>query len=353
MHFCTKSQECIVDPITGQPNCICLRKCPTYNRRNQRKLCGHNGRLYQNYCELLQDSCYLNQTIRIQKISKCGDENDINITTKTAGAIELNGEQLYSTNVAVTTDPITINEEPPKCSLEQYELMKDNLLLYSHKNLILLNGGESMYSRIKQHNQDQKQQQHNKNFLVSIMFSHYDQNNNGHLEFEELEKISSDENIKNLSDGVCSLVDMLSYDDKNGDQSLSLNEFNQAFNKLYSLSVVSLDKALETNHLSVRIGDNVEIKCDVTGQPIPLIVWQRYSFDLYLLKENENDIDEIRVFNDGSLYITNIQLKHAGNYTCHAQRNKDIVQTHIITVHSEFSLVKFDFSLIIYCNIFF
>jgi hypothetical protein len=50
----------------------------------------------------------------------------------------------------------------------------------------------------------------------------------------------------------------------------------------------------------------------------------------------ENDIEEVRVFNDGSLYITNIQLKHAGNYTCHAQRNKDVVQTHIITVHSKF-----------------
>lgn len=184
-----------------------------------------------------------------------------------------------------------------------------------------------------------KQQQHNKNFLVSIMFSHYDQNNNGHLEFEELQKISADENIRSLSDNSCSLVDMLRYDDKNGDASMSLNEFNQAFNKLYSVSMVSLDKALETNHLSVRIGDNVEIKCDVTGQPLPLIVWQRYNYDLYLLKEPDSgEIEEIRVFNDGSLYITNIQLKHAGNYTCHAQRNKDIVQTHIITVHSEYKV---------------
>jgi len=94
--------------------------------------------------------------------------------------------------------------------------------------------------------------------------------------------------------------------------------------------VVSLDKALEVNHLSARVGDNVEIKCDVTGTPPPPIVWRRNEADLAALNE-----DEVRVFSDGSLYLTRIQLIHAGNYTCHAQRNKDVVQTHVLTVHSK------------------
>jgi len=93
---------------------------------------------------------------------------------------------------------------------------------------------------------------------------------------------------------------------------------------------VSLDKALEVNHLSARVGDNVEIKCDVTGTPPPPIVWRRNEADLAALNE-----DEVRVFSDGSLYLTRIQLIHAGNYTCHAQRNKDVVQTHVLTVHSK------------------
>lgn len=51
---------------------------------------------------------------------------------------------------------------------------------------------------------------------------------------------------------------------------------------------MSLDKALETNHLSARVGDNVEIKCDVTGSPIPIpIIWKRYSTDLTMLSEDE------------------------------------------------------------------
>ena len=90
-----------------------------------------------------------------------------------------------------------------------------------------------------------------------------------------------------------------------------------------------MDKALEINHLSARVGDNVEIKCDVTGTPTPPIVWRRYNIDLTIINE-----DDVRVYSDGSLYLTKIQLLHGGNYTCNAKRNKDVVQTHILTVHS-------------------
>lgn len=100
------------------------------------------------------------------------------------------------------------------------------------------------------------------------------------------------------------------------------------------LSVVSLDKALEVNRLSARVDDNVEIKCDVTGTPPPPIVWRRNAADLAALGE-----DEVRVFSDGALYLTRIQLVHAGNYTCHAQRNTDVIQTHVLTVHSTYFII--------------
>lgn len=53
-------------------------------------------------------------------------------------------------------------------------------------------------------------------------------------------------------------------------------------------------------------------------------------------KTLRTDILQIRVFNDGSLYLTNVQLEHAGNYTCHALSNQDVVQTHMLTVYSKF-----------------
>ena len=95
--------------------------------------------------------------------------------------------------------------------------------------------------------------------------------------------------------------------------------------------MVSLDKALEVNQFGGRVGDNIEIKCDVTGSPSPPIVWRRQGLDLTQLSTD----DEFKVFPDGALYISNVRLIHAGNYTCHAQRNKDVVQTHILHVYSK------------------
>lgn len=50
---------------------------------------------------------------------------------------------------------------------------------------------------------------------------------------------------------------------------------------------MSLDKSLEVNHISARVGDNVEIKCDVTGTPPPPLVWRRNKADLETLNEPE------------------------------------------------------------------
>lgn len=199
--------------------------------------------------------------------------------------------------------------EPKECSNQEYEIMKDNLLLYNHARLMA-------------------QDNHSKEYLVSIMFSHYDQNNNGNLEREELEQIAESEDLEELCKG-CNLGHMINYDDADGDGKLNVNEFYMAFSKLYSVSVVSLDKSLEINHISARVGDNIEIKCDVTGTPPPPLVWRRNEADLETLNE-----PEIRIFNDGSLYLTKIQLVHAGNYTCHAVRNQDVVQTHVLTIHT-------------------
>lgn len=62
------------------------------------------------------------------------------------------------------------------------------------------------------------------------------------------------------------------------------------------VSVVSLDKSLEVNHISARVGDNVEIKCDVTGTPPPPLVWRRYGTDVENLSE-----PEVSLSNDNSI----------------------------------------------------
>lgn len=56
-------------------------------------------------------------------------------------------------------------------------LLQDNLLLYNHARLM-------------------SQDNHSKDYLVSIMFSHYDQNNNGNLETEELNEVKYQQNSR-------------------------------------------------------------------------------------------------------------------------------------------------------------
>lgn len=56
---------------------------------------------------------------------------------------------------------------------------------------------------------------------------------------------------------------------------------------LPGVSVISLDKALEVNKLITHVGDNVEIKCDITGKPSPPIVWRRNDIDLSTISQDE------------------------------------------------------------------
>lgn len=65
---------------------------------------------------------------------------------------------------------------------------------------------------------------------------------------------------------------------------VSLKQLDRSY---VGVSVVSLDKSLEVNHISARVGDNVEIKCDVTGTPPPPLMWRRNGADLETLNEPE------------------------------------------------------------------
>ena len=318
IHYCPKGMECILTN-NQQPECICQRQCLITNKRKRRHhaVCGSNGKIYSNYCELNRENCITGDKVIFQTLSKCLIKNET-----TAGAFETKkGEQKQPSIV-------------DSCTIQQYEIMKDNVLLFNHNHLI--------FPKVEVGDELNKKS-HSKEFLVSIIFSHYDQNNDGLLEYDELLSVWNEEKIIQIKNGDndCSLVDLLRYDDTNNDFKLTINEFNQAFSQLSSGISVTLDKALEINHLSVRIGDNVEIKCDIIGRPKPpTIIWQRYNYDLTLMNytingDDRNQIDEIRLMSGSFINIQNIQLKHAGNYTCHATSDKNIIQTHILTVHSE------------------
>ncbi|XP_026299924.1 follistatin-like 5 isoform X2 [Apis mellifera] len=315
--YCGIGKECELSPNSTIAVCVCMRKCP----RRHRPVCASNGKIYANHCELHRAACHSGSSLTKSRLMRCLHHDIENAHIRRT--LHMNRTSLKTSKIVSypksrsrkkggLKDNLIPDKNDPdskECSNQEYEIMKDNLLLYNHARLM-------------------SQDNHSKEYLVSIMFSHYDRNNNGNLEREELEQFAENEDLEELCRG-CNLGHMISYDDTDGDGKLNVNEFYMAFSKLYSVSVVSLDKSLEVNHISARVGDNVEIKCDVTGTPPPPLVWQRNGADLETLNE-----PEIRVFNDGSLYLTKVQLIHAGNYTCHAVRNQDVVQTHVLTIHT-------------------
>ncbi|XP_018395424.1 PREDICTED: follistatin-related protein 5-like [Cyphomyrmex costatus] len=334
--YCGVGRECQVS-ANGEElvaACVCIHKCA----RRHRPVCASNGRVYVNHCEMHRAACNADTPLTTRRLSRCLSNGNYSAQARKdffayhASTKGKNIAKYAKSKNKMKHHPVNKSilrkngHDIEECSAQEYEIMKDNLLLYSHARLMA-------------------EDNHSKEYLVSIMFSHYDRNNDGNLEREELVQIAKEENMEELCAG-CNLSHMISYDDTDGDGKLNVNEFYMAFSKLYSVSVVSLDKSLEVNHISARVGDNVEIKCDVTGTPPPPLVWRRYGTDVETLNEPEvfysNEIIRslsfvvsfIRVLNDGSLYLTNVQLEHAGNYTCHALRNQDVVQTHMLTIYT-------------------
>lgn len=245
----------------GLPECVCQRYCA----HRRKPICGTDGMIYESHCELHRAACILERPITLQKLEKCTtigkkkpkklDKYKAIIQSTSATHVTQSSESVdeimtpfvgqhilsYSDTVPQQStshfkqspyiDEIQFENSPNEidtgttsnmnkgyCSSQEYEIMKDNLLIYSHTRLM---------------SQDNN---HSKDFLVSIMFSHYDQNENKFLEEGELQHITVVEHLENLSNG-CVLSDMLIFDDSNNDRKLSTHEFYQAFNKLYSMSL--------------------------------------------------------------------------------------------------------------------
>ncbi|KAL7011947.1 hypothetical protein ACKWTF_014528 [Chironomus riparius] len=301
VHYCPKGMECIIAP-SNVPKCICQRRCVIYNKRKRRHVCGSDGIIYDNFCELYRAACNAQEEIIISSMDSC----------------------------------VRSQQQKLQCSSDEYALMKDNLLLFHHQNMVYLQHG------------DDDHLVHRMEYLVSIIFSHYDQNNDGLVERDELQFMWNTMDMHHVSnDSNCTLMDMLIYDDNNEDGVLTITEFNDAFHRISEtvvrqttqLNHIHLDSSLQFNHLVVRIGDNVEIKCDING-PQTNIIWKRFGYDLSLVNNStDDDDDEIKLMQDGGLYITNVQMRHSGNYTCQAAIDPQVIQTHIVTVHMQPTIV--------------
>uniref|UniRef100_T1JIN0 Kazal-like domain-containing protein n=1 Tax=Strigamia maritima TaxID=126957 RepID=T1JIN0_STRMM len=64
--YCGHGRECQLDG-NGQPQCVCQRYC----KKHKKMVCGSDGNLYPNHCELHRASCVTGTSITIDRKNSC------------------------------------------------------------------------------------------------------------------------------------------------------------------------------------------------------------------------------------------------------------------------------------------
>ncbi|KAJ8399279.1 hypothetical protein AAFF_G00413170 [Aldrovandia affinis] len=270
--YCGLGRHCVVNGDTGKGDCACMDRC----RPHYKPVCGSDGQLYQNHCELHRAACLKRLRITTVHTEDCFYKGD-------------------------------------KCRPNNYRKLKTKMLdLQNQKYMREGNGGG---------NQDKMSL---RKVLVDQIFERFDVDGSGMVDSNELSLIIKQDGLgQDISD--CTLFDLLKYDDDNGDKHLSKEEFYTA------LEVVQLSLP-EEQRLSITtatVGQSIVLTCGVTGTRRPPIVWKRNQQVL-----NALDLEDINDFgDDGSLYITRVMTTHMGNYSCHAEGHQHLSQTHLLRVN--------------------
>ncbi|XP_047412945.1 follistatin-related protein 4 [Sciurus carolinensis] len=270
--LCSRGSQCVLSRSTGQPECQCLKACrPSYV-----PVCGSDGVLYENHCELHRAACLLGKKVFVVHSKDCFLKGDT-------------------------------------CTMAGYARLKNVLLALQTSQQSLQEGDNR---------QDPASQ---KRLLVESLFKDLDADGNGHLSSSELaQHMLKEQDLEGDFLG-CTPGDLLRFDDYNSDNSLTLHEFYTAF-QVVQLSLAPEDKVSVT---TVTVGLSTVLTCAIRGDLRPPIVWKRNGLTLNFLDlEDINDFGE-----DDSLYITKVTTIHMGNYTCHALGHEQLFQTHVLQVN--------------------
>ncbi|KAG7458761.1 hypothetical protein MATL_G00224060 [Megalops atlanticus] len=270
--YCGLGRHCVVNEETGRGDCACMDHC----KPHYKPVCGSDGELYENHCELHRSACLKRQRITTIHSEDCFYKGD-------------------------------------KCRSNDYRKLKNKMLdLQNQKHMREGNGGK---------NQDKTSL---KKLLVDQMFKHFDADGSGLVDSNELSMIIKQEQLaKDISD--CTLFDLLKYDDDNGDKHLTKEEFYTAF-EVVQLNLPDEQKLSVT---TATVGESIVLTCGIMGVRRPPIIWKRNNQVLNIL-----DLEDINDFgDDGSLYITKVTTTHIGNYSCHAEGYEQLSQTHLLQVN--------------------
>uniref|UniRef100_A0A3B3B857 Follistatin-like 5 n=1 Tax=Oryzias melastigma TaxID=30732 RepID=A0A3B3B857_ORYME len=270
--YCGLGRHCVVNHETKQGECKCL----DHSKPHYKPVCGSDGKLYQNHCELHRASCLRGHKITIMHSEECYYKDDA-------------------------------------CRLSDYHRLKTKILDLQDRRFT-----GSAFRGAHHDTMAAKKQ------LVDVMFKSFDIDNDGRIDASELSQVIKHEGLS-MDATDCTLFDLLKYNDVNDDEHLTKEEFYTAFD-VYLLSLPDDQKVTVT---TMTAGESAVLTCAITGERRPPILWKRNH--QYLNSLNLEDINDFG--DDGSLYITKVTTTHMGNYSCHADGYEKLFQTHILQVN--------------------
>ncbi|KAM9832922.1 follistatin-related protein 5 isoform 1-T2 [Syngnathus typhle] len=269
---CGLGRRCSVNPQMGRGECNCLEHC----KPHYKPVCGSDGKLYPNHCELHRASCSERRRIKIVHGEECFYKGD-------------------------------------SCRLSDFRRLKAKFLdVYDKRHATT-----KVASGRRKDNMAARKQ------LVDAMFRGFDADRNGQISASELSQVTKHQGLpKDI--GECTLLDLFKYNDVDDDQHLTREEFYTTFD----VYLLDLPESQRVTAKTVTVGQSVVLICAITGQRRPPILWKRHN--QYLNALNLDDINDFG--DDGSLYFTKVSAAHMGNYTCHADGYEKLFQTHVLHV---------------------
>ncbi|KAI4584268.1 hypothetical protein MJG53_007547 [Ovis ammon polii x Ovis aries] len=374
--LCGRGSRCTLSRETGEPECRCLEACrPSYV-----PVCGSDGRVYENHCELHRAACLLGKKIITVRSKACFLKVLSSLFLVLPAPVLLTlprppvlapGQKRLQTHLpcgfksdppppkrasvgqhSVVTGTRLSIRSPARMMGKEYDEDTDQLLIPSTRKWRRQTMGDPCtmadYARLKKvllalqsrlqplHVGDSRQEPTSqKRLLVESLFKDFDADGDGHLGSSELAQHMLKEQDLEEDFLGCSPGDLLRFDDYNKDGLLTLHEFYTAFQEELRpqiVKVVQLSLAPEerVSVATVTVGLSTVLTCAVRGDLRPPIIWKRNGLALNFLDlEDINDFGE-----DDSLYITKVTTIHMGNYTCHASGHEQLFQTHVLQVNA-------------------
>ncbi|XP_059501017.1 follistatin-related protein 5 isoform X5 [Stegostoma tigrinum] len=257
--YCGLGRHCIVNKETGQADCACMERC----KPNYKPVCGSDGELYENHCELHRAACLKKQKISVVHNEDCFFKGD-------------------------------------KCKLTEYSKLKNTLLDLQNQNYIR-----------QRNNKENEDKMSLKKVLVDNMFEYFDSNEDGYVDSNELTQDFGDDGSLYITKVTTTHM---------GNYSCHADGYEKLYQThILQVNVPPVVRAYPESQTR-EPGVTASLRCHAEGIPHPLISWLKNGVDIMTKLSKQLTLQA----NGSGVHISNVRYEDTGAYTCNAKNDAGV-----------------------------